>query len=378
MRSPHRTSHYAPGAASPANANLNAVCPYYTMFPLDFPLRVLKSAEGNGDWVLDPFCGRGTSNFAARLLSLPTLGIDSNPVAVAIARAKLAGAEGAEVTNVARRILKRHRGAIEAPSGPFWKLAYSRDTLRQLCMLRRALLEDCRSQSRIALRAIILGALHGPRGVSSTSYFSNQCPRTFAPKPAYATRYWEERHLQPPRVDVIDVIGKRAERYLAAQPDRVAGVVRLGDSRSGATLENPTRFSWVITSPPYYGMRTYTQDQWLRAWFLGGPPEVDYHHPKHQISHRSPEVFASELRLVWRNAASVSKASARLVCRFGGIHDRAADPLDLIRSSFQDSGWRVATIHSAGDALDGKRQATQFAGKTRKPRSEYDIYAIKS
>ena len=37
---------------------LNAVCPYYTMYPLDFPLRVLKEHGDEGDWVIDPFCGR--------------------------------------------------------------------------------------------------------------------------------------------------------------------------------------------------------------------------------------------------------------------------------------------------------------------------------
>ena len=40
---------------------LNSVCPYYTMFPLDFPLARLAGAS-TGDWVLDPFCGRGSTN----------------------------------------------------------------------------------------------------------------------------------------------------------------------------------------------------------------------------------------------------------------------------------------------------------------------------
>lgn len=53
----------------PRNAprlRLNAVCPYFTMFPLDFPYQHLLDAQP-GEWVLDPFCGRGTTNYAARL-----------------------------------------------------------------------------------------------------------------------------------------------------------------------------------------------------------------------------------------------------------------------------------------------------------------------
>src|SRR5258708_38124610 len=68
--------------------SLNTVCPYYTMFPLEFPLKRLRRAQPD-EWVLDPFCGRGTTMFAARLRGLRCVGIDSNPIAAAIAAAKL-------------------------------------------------------------------------------------------------------------------------------------------------------------------------------------------------------------------------------------------------------------------------------------------------
>src|SRR5947207_3324480 len=84
---------------------LNAICPYYTMFPLDFPRRILKTAR-EGDWVLDPFCGRGSTNFAARLCGLGSIGIDSNPVAVAIARAKLVSVSPAALVITCRNILE--------------------------------------------------------------------------------------------------------------------------------------------------------------------------------------------------------------------------------------------------------------------------------
>src|SRR5882757_1727142 len=67
---------------------LNAICPYFTMFPLWFPFKILHRASSR-DIVYDPFCGRGTTNYAARLLGMPSYGVDSNPVAHAIAQAKL-------------------------------------------------------------------------------------------------------------------------------------------------------------------------------------------------------------------------------------------------------------------------------------------------
>ena len=44
-----------------------------------------------------------------------------------------------------------------------------------------------------------------------------------------------------------------------------------GDART-ALRRIRRRFTRVITSPPYLGMRTYLPDQWLRYWALGGEP----------------------------------------------------------------------------------------------------------
>src|SRR4051812_41677998 len=99
---------------------LNAVCPYFTMFPLEFPLRLLQRHARPGDWVLDPFSGRGTTNYAARLLGLPSIGIDSSPVAVALTQAKLANASPTSIVHSAERILESTRAANEVPEGEFW------------------------------------------------------------------------------------------------------------------------------------------------------------------------------------------------------------------------------------------------------------------
>ena len=53
---------------------LNSVCPYFTMYPLDFPMRVLASESRKNKWVYDPFCGRGTTNLAAQLNRMPSVG----------------------------------------------------------------------------------------------------------------------------------------------------------------------------------------------------------------------------------------------------------------------------------------------------------------
>jgi hypothetical protein len=121
-------------------------------------------------------------------------------------------------------------------------------------------------------------------------------------------------------------------------------------------------------------MRTYRPDQWLRNWFLGGPEAVDYTN-KDQIVHSSPEEFATDLSVVWRNAAEACASGARMVIRFGGISDRRANPLDIIKRSLAGSGWRISTIVHAGTASEGKRQADAFLREQSKPMTEYDVWA---
>jgi DNA methylase len=357
-------------------SSLNAVCPYFTMFPLEFPMRVLAKEQSSGRWVYDPFCGRGTTNFAARLRGLPSVGIDSSSVAIAIAEAKVVTTSFQAVIKCAKAILNESLYPEAIPSQSFWRWAYSENTLLELCRIREELIRNCKSPTRKVLRAIILGALHGPRCKGMPSYFSNQCPRTFAPKPAYAMKFWKQRNMKAPVVDVLGIIHRRAERFLSTGIPNVNGIVLQRDSREWTDTDLKGLFSWVITSPPYYGMRTYIPDQWLRNWFMGGPATVDYGPRPTDFQHSSPEQFSQQLRQVWLNAASMSTASARLACRFGGIHDRRQDCIEILKSSFRNSGWRLTTIRDAGSALDGRRQAMQFGEDQKKrPRQEYDAYA---
>jgi len=70
--------------------------PYYAGYSLDFAETVLRAmALPSGARVLDPWNGSGTTSFAAARLGLTGWGIDMNPVAITVARARLAHAADA-------------------------------------------------------------------------------------------------------------------------------------------------------------------------------------------------------------------------------------------------------------------------------------------
>jgi hypothetical protein len=346
------------------------------MFPLEFPLQRLARAKKN-EWVLDPFCSRGTTIFAARLLGLGSVGIDSNPLAAAIAAAKLANVKAEAVINLTSSILEQTKKPAEIPEGDFWRLCFHPKTFCEICVIRERLLRRCVTHEEIVLRALLLGILHGPLQKGKPTYLSNQMPRTYATKPSAAIRFWKKRGLiYPAHVDLLDAISRRATHLLVESPPPAMGSVCFGDSRdAGRLLPNKRKFSRVITSPPYLGMRTYRPDQWLRNWFLGGKDNVDYNQTG-QLTH-STERFTVELATVWKAISQHCIPGARLVVRFGYLPSKPVNARDILASSFKmaDVGWRAYRWMDAGSASNGKRQSEQFGSTTGSATKELDAYA---
>jgi DNA modification methylase len=356
---------------------LNAICPYFTMFPLEYPLTILKRHRRDDPVVVDPFCGRGSTIYAARKVGLRSYGFDISPIAVAIAKAKLASASSGAVLELAEDLIGNE--PKEIPDTPFFRKAYSASTLRDLCSLREGLLKIRKETNESALlRAAALGCLHGPRAndIAKSGYFSNQMPRTFASKPDYSVSYWKEKNLSPPHVSVLNVIKRKLDRIRDLDTPSIGSFERIkcADARKAEHYRNMAGRLVVITSPPYYGMRTYVQDQWLRNWFLGGPPEVDYEGPD-QIRHSSHDDFVCDLARVW---TSLKKRADHidLYVRLGTIPSRKSDAKELFHASMEESGgWRVLYTQRAKTASEGKRQADQMRGESA-AEAEFDFHAV--
>ena len=351
------------------------------MFPIDFPNKVLDEYSIEKIRVVsDPFCGRGTTNFAARLRGLNTIGVDTNPVATAITSSKLINIDSSSIINEAKEILQ-YDSDVEIPSGDFWDNAYDKETLFDICKIRGAFIEDCTSNERKALMGIMLGALHGPVGKTKKSYLSNQCPRTYAPKPAYSVKFWKTHNLLPPKIDVLDIIELRANRYFKSAIPQCKSQVILGDSTARSTItkikknlkENDDGIDLIVTSPPYLGMTTYVQDQWIRNWFTGGPDKIDYGMGE-QIDHTTSN-FHKELGKVWKNWQSISKKNSVLAIRLGSLGSKSINPREVIERSLENTHWEIRSITSAGSPHASKKQSNTFSKTVRQTFEEIDVIA---
>jgi hypothetical protein len=355
---------------------LNAICPYFTMFPVEYPLNILEAASP-GDRVLDPFCGRGTTLYAARLKGLYALGIDSSPVATAISSAKLQNCTPEDILERCRLALKRPGRPPKIPAGMFWRRCYHTETLENICKLRSYFLlhENNLDHIDIALRALVLGAMHGPQNKGTPSYLSNQMPRTYATKPAAAVRFWKKHGQKPRRIDMLELVKRRAAWFFSDTATSLAGGrVIQADSRTFDRRLIRSEFNWVVTSPPYPGMRTYVADQWIRNWFLGGPESVDYQESQ-QLGSGTGVKFATDLASVWKRIDPVCASGAQIHIRIGSLPSLKDDPRQLTRDSVRSAQvrWRFVDARSAGAASRGRRQAHQFLSAPVKAIREYDI-----
>jgi len=328
--------------------------------------------------VYDPFCGRGTTIYAARKLGLRSYGLDISPIAVAIAQAKLASAELENVTALGEKLVAKT--PKDVPGSPFFRRAFSKKTLLQICSLREGLLNEKQVTDESAiLRAAALGCLHGPLpiGDGTPSYFSNQMPRTFASKPDYSLRYWRDRDMFPPNASVIDVLTKKLKRITDLNADSLSCIqnVKCLDARKATSFGRINGPIVTVTSPPYYGMRTYVQDQWLRMWFLGGAEEISYEN-HNQLCHSGHERFIEDLAKVWGIIGKHAQNEAHLYVRFGGIPSVKSDPRKILKASLEEAGcWKLVSVRNAQTSHSGKRQA-DYMGRESDPTIEFDFHAV--
>lgn len=359
---------------------LHALCPYFAMFPHTFAQDRILAHTGPGEVVLDPFSGRGTTLLESLLLGRQAIALDINPVAACVTGAK---ARPPTLDKVRSRItylaeeyaaadslsLERERASLP----PFFKRGFHPTTLRQILFLRRALDWQNSDVDRFAA-ALVLGSLHGEMD-RSQSYFSNQMPRTISTKPAYSLRYWREHNLWPRKKDTFSILHSRAQLRLSEGVPSTSGLVVFGDSRrSRQHLPNYDRqVGAVVTSPPYFHVTNYEEDQWLRLWFLGGEPKPTYGRVSRDDRHTSRSGYWRFLTEVWRGIAPLLRDQATIVCRIGGTRLRTDEVIrgvtETIRSVFPHA-FLLATPDSSSPK---RRQTENFRPGTRGCGVEVDL-----
>lgn len=282
---------------------------YYAMFQRGYAEEKVRKLTKKGDWVLDPFLGRGTTSFAAASLGRNALGCEINPVGWIFAKTKADPADEesleARLAFIAKKARERKDTSTKAE---FFHACYRPNVLAFLETARETL--DWRQRKTDwTLASFIAMAMQTAR----TNGLSNQLQETKAMGPAYAIRWWEQRGLTPPEVDPEGILlAKIKRRYKLGPPPMTGHSIRLGDSvKILPEWAEPHggRCSLLLTSPPYLGVCNYHSDQWLRLWLLGENGEhPDWKKEKNKDRFTDPQEYEDLLRKVFTRSKELMRA----------------------------------------------------------------------
>lgn len=347
------------------------------MFPESFAEQWIRALSKPGDVVLDPFCGRGTTAFQALLMRRRAVAVDVNDVAFCLTRAKSAPPKLANLVDRLNQLESGFDGRrwrrVTETLPQFFGYAFAPRTLQQLTYLR-ACLNWKRTSEDSMIAALVLGSLHGEADKSS-SYLSNQMPRTISTKPAYSIRFWTKRQLKAPERDVFALLRQRAAFRYETPPPRGNALILHADMRRLPDLlsrfQRPIKL--VVTSPPYFDVTNFEEDQWLRLWFLGGPPVPCRNRLSRDDRYSNAPKYWSFIADMWRSLGQVVAPKGHVVVRIGSRHLAPKTLERTLTACTVFSGRRVSNVSVTMSKIQ-RRQTDHFRPGTKGCSVEVDCH----
>lgn len=243
---------------------------YPARFVAQIPASLLGLLSKKDDWILDPYCGSGTTIVEAMRLGRNGYGVDVNPVAIDISRGKTQRMRAIDidqhVSTLITSILEtlEYGHASKEPDtvqGGKW---YHPETLRELCAIWHSISELQPSVGAVA-RTAFSGALLSV--TNETRHWGYICDNT--------------RPLAIRRVNAIQEFRRRLENLVEAYRARdewmanaeIEGfpevVLECQDAVRAVRAIESEAIDLVVTSPPYHGVCDYIKAQRLSMEWCG-------------------------------------------------------------------------------------------------------------
>ena len=238
---------------------------------------LIEKVSRPGQLILDPFCGSGTVLVESVVAQRDAFGVDLNPLAVLLARAKTTVYDIETLESQLARLLSLFGQATTSHSYDFPNASYwfTPATMRKLGVIREVL-DSVRHEvdpPYADLWEAVLATI-----VRACSRADTRGPKPFISKTARQKRVG--RHFDPFKLfedkarHFISLAGGFA-MALGKGVGRRCDVVE-GDSRRLSALLNGCGVDAIVTSPPYLNAQDYYRSSKLELWVLGkaSPPEL--------------------------------------------------------------------------------------------------------
>jgi DNA modification methylase len=246
----------------------------------DTASRLVHGLSRPNDTVLDPFAGSGTVLVEARLHGCRAIGIDANPLAVALSQLKLHGIEAQQrelflgAVDAITEHAEVRRCSKAGPSRrypPHYRAAFDSHVLLELDGLSQGIEQACPPELRPVFMLVLSSFINKVSRRRSDTDDSDVQRRLAS---GFAIRFFGSK--------ARELLARLNDYARRLPPECPPANVRLGDARE-LPLPRST-VSTIITSPPYPGVYDYVEHHRLRLEWL----KLDIKHlERHEIgAHR--------------------------------------------------------------------------------------------
>ncbi len=237
---------------------------YRACFKPQLPRFFIERLTQPGDFVYDPFMGRGTTLVEAALLGRRVAGCDINPLSRIFTVPRL---NPPFIEAVERRL-----SIIDfAWDGDVWeelKVFYHPATLRQITALRHYLQQAMKTRTFDSVDAWIQMVATNRLTGHSPGFFSvYTLPPNQAVSIASQRRINAKRGQTPEKRDVPSLILRKSRQLLSESVASSERPLLVSASAEATPQLADESVDLVVTSPPFLDTVDYAQDNWLRAWF---------------------------------------------------------------------------------------------------------------
>lgn len=298
---------------------LHKLHPYPARFIPQIPKRAISRWSEQGDTVLDPFCGSGTTLLECAFAGRNSIGVDNNEVAILVSKAKLAEYSDSDyiaISNLVDEVEKtpldkiyaeKDRWISFAPKYPSINKWFHEASVIDLSWLRHQIQKLPEPARLLGLATFSSLIVRVSRQDSDTRY--SAVDKKY--KPGSTIRLWTTRTR-----DALERAQDTALHRKQSKHD-----LYIADSRQLNFIDDET-VDLIVTSPPY--LNTYDYHKYHRHrlhWIDGDVPFArDHEIGKHDTFTRKnaiPDPFFDDLRRCLIEWDRVLKPGARALVVIG-------------------------------------------------------------
>lgn len=344
--------------------------PYPAKFPPQLPKQILLSFSKQGETVLDPFCGSGTTMVEARLQGVNSVGVDVNGLACLLSKVKstplsleqclLIERTMQEIANESFYWQMGNKQSVQLPNIEGLEHWFQTNVAEELTILRQKIEtifdNDVKDFFKVVLSSIIV-RVSNQESDTRFAAINKNIPDNFALKIF---------------LEKVNEFYKRMKNFSEAAKNKATIKVFNADSRDISFLDSES-FDLIITSPPYANTYDYyLYHKFRKRWLDLDVAFAQYNEigSRREFSSlkKSTEKWIEDLQKSFSEMSRVLKAGRQAFIVIGdSVIQKRLLKIDEVILGFADSvGFKVIDIVSSDLAKHSRLFNPAFVQKGKK------------